>query len=92
MKRARCPHALTTLTARSGTQRVKSLVAARHLCMYILKHDLHLTLMEIAALFSGRDHTSVIHAVEKIETELLISASVRDDLEKIRRSCGVENV
>jgi chromosomal replication initiator protein len=80
------------MTALRGTQRVKSLVAARHLCMYILKHDLHLTLMEIAALFSGRDHTSVIHAVEKIETELLISASVRDDLEKIRRSCGVENV
>lgn len=43
------------------------LVKARHICMYLLKNELGLTFVEIGNLLGGRDHTTIMHGVEKIE-------------------------
>src|SRR5690606_20413444 len=50
-----------------GSKRTASLVKARHFCMYILKEELGLTYSDIGNLLGGRDHTTVMHGVDKIK-------------------------
>ena len=49
-----------------GPKRDASLVKARQITMYLLKNKLGLTYTEIGNLLGGRDHTTVMHGVEKI--------------------------
>ncbi len=71
-------------TALKGKRRVKALVNARHIAMYLLKIELNLSFAEIGRWFSGRDHTSVLHAVRKIEKELKINDLVKRDVSALR--------
>ncbi len=50
-----------------GPKRDASLVKARQITMYLLKNKLGLTYAEIGNLLGGRDHTTIMHGVEKIE-------------------------
>ena len=54
-------------TQLKGTKRTASLVKARHLCMYLLKEELKLTYSDIGNILGGRDHTTVMHGVDKIK-------------------------
>ena len=67
-----------------GKQRLKHLVMARHLAMYIMKEDLQLPLVEIGRWFAGRDHTSVIHATRKISKELSFNSRLQQELQQIQ--------
>lgn len=49
-----------------GPKRDASLVKARQVVMYLLKNELGLTLVEIGNILGGRDHTTVMHGVEKV--------------------------
>ena len=71
-------------TAIKGARRSKPLVTARHIAMYLLKEDLSLPLTEIGKWFSNRDHTSVLHAVNKINKEMAINDQVRQDISALR--------
>lgn len=53
-------------TELTGSSRKAPLTAARHTAMYLLYNDLQLPYEQVGRLFGGRDHTTVIHAVEKI--------------------------
>lgn len=55
-------------TQLKGARRNSSLVQARHLCMYFLKDELRLTYADIGNILGGRDHTTVMHGVEKIRS------------------------
>lgn len=61
-------------------KRNASLVRARQVAMYLLKKELGLTYVEIGNLLGGRDHTTIIHGVEKIETLLLKNNAPADIL------------
>lgn len=50
-----------------GPKRESSLVKARQMAMYILKNDLSLSYTEIGNILGGRDHTTIMHGVGKIE-------------------------
>ncbi len=67
-----------------GSIRQKRYVLPRHIAMYILRMDYKIPLEEIGELFSGRDHTTVMHAVEKITRELAESETMRFDVNTIR--------
>jgi chromosomal replication initiator protein len=54
-----------------GPKRDSSLVKARQIAMYILKHDLLLSFVEVGNILGGRDHTTIMHGVKKIEGMLL---------------------
>ncbi len=49
-----------------GSKRDSIFVKPRHMCMFLLKEDVKLTLLEIGNMLGGRDHTTVMHGVEKI--------------------------
>ncbi len=53
-------------TQLKGPKRDASLVKARQIAMYLLKHELGLTLVEIGNILGGRDHTTVMHGVDKM--------------------------
>ena len=54
-----CEYFNIKATQLRGAKRDASLVRARHICMYLLNVDLHLTLVEIGNLLGGRDHTTI---------------------------------
>lgn len=68
-----------------GSGRSQKLVAPRHIAMYLLRTDYRLSLMEIGEIFSNRDHTTVMHAVEKITQQLQDSEMLRLDLGEVRK-------
>ncbi len=52
--------------------------------MYLLYEELSLPYVQIGELFGGRDHTTVIHAVEKIKEELKSNPQLSKSLADIR--------
>lgn len=44
--------------------------------MYILKNETDLSLKQIGNLFGGKDHTTVMHAIEKIQKNKASDANV----------------
>jgi chromosomal replication initiator protein len=56
-----------SVEALKGKSRQRPLVAARQISMYVFRDMTELSYPAIARLFGGRDHTTVIHAVEKTQ-------------------------
>lgn len=54
-----------------GEKRDAFLVKARQIAMYLLKKELDLSYVEIGNILGGRDHTTIMHGVNKIEGLLL---------------------
>ena len=71
-------------TAVKGKKRIRSLVTARHVAMYLLRKELDLSLTEVGRYFSNRDHTTVMHAVEKIEQEIVLNHQTQQDVSALK--------
>ena len=56
-----------SVEALRGKSRQRPLVTARQQAMYVFRELTDLSYPSIARLFGGRDHTTVIHAVDKIQ-------------------------
>jgi chromosomal replication initiator protein len=56
-----------SVEALRGKSRQRPLVTARQTAMFVFREQTDLSYPSIARLFGGRDHTTVIHAVEKIQ-------------------------
>lgn len=69
-----------------GQARQKDIVRARHLAMYILKEELGLPFAEIGRWFSNRDHTTAMHACEKISQDLNKNATLQQEYSAINMS------
>ena len=61
----------------TGNKRNGKIVLARQIAMYILKTKYGLAYKKIGGLFGGRDHSTVISSVEKIENEIKNNADVK---------------
>ena len=60
---------------RSPSRR-QPLVLSRQVAMYVCREQTDLSLPKIGALFGGRDHTTVMHAIEKVKRLLLTDHQV----------------
>jgi len=76
-------------SALKGKRRTKEIVNARHSAMFLLRKELNMPLEEIGKWFSGRDHTSVLHAINKIEKEISEEGLMKQDISAIRMSLTV---
>jgi chromosomal replication initiator protein len=54
--------------------------------MYILRTHLGIPLEEVGRLVGGRDHTTVMHAVQKITELATMDVQIREDILKIKQS------
>jgi chromosomal replication initiator protein len=51
-------------------RRTRALVEPRQVAMYLCREVLGMTLHDIGSTFGGRDHSTVIHAVERVKARL----------------------
>jgi chromosomal replication initiator protein len=65
--------------------RHKSIAFARHIAMYLCKQRLRCSFPEVGRAFGGRDHTTVISAVRKVEHLRGTDAEMRAHLDAIER-------
>ena len=69
-----------------GPKRVRSFARPRQVAMYLCKQMTSRSLPEIGRRFGGRDHTTVMHGVRRIEELRQQDAQIADDLEMLRRA------
>lgn len=77
-------------TQLKGSKRDAYLVKPRHICMYLLKEKLGLTFVEIGNLLGGRDHTTIMHGVEKVKQLSADNSTTNEELKKIMGSLREE--
>lgn len=68
-----------------GPKRQRVIVRPRQMAMYLAKQLTTRSLPEIGRRFGGRDHTTVMHAVRKIEELRRDDAQIAEDLDALRR-------
>ncbi len=64
--------------------RRKEYVLPRQIAMYLLREDFKASYPYIGQKLGGRDHTTVIHAYEKISRDLKTNHQIKGDIQKIR--------
>ena len=64
--------------------RKKEYVNPRQIAMYIIRKELETSLPSIGEFFGGRDHTTVIHAIDKIERIMKEKSGLKQEIELIR--------
>lgn len=67
-----------------GPKRQKEIVKPRQLIMFLLREEASLSYPKIGQELGGRDHTTVIHAVEKINRQSEINEPLRHELDLIK--------
>lgn len=67
-----------------GTSRSRPVARPRQICMYLLRTHLGLPLQEVGRLIGGRDHTTVMHAVDKITILASTDVQTREDIRGIK--------
>jgi len=61
-----------TLKDMKGPRRTKELALARQVAMYILREEFNYKLEEVARFLNRQDHTTVLHALDKIKSKMMI--------------------
>ena len=69
-----------------SARRARVVARPRQIAMFLSKILTSKSLPEIGRKFGGRDHTTVIHAVKKIEELKLVDVQVADEVEILRRT------
>ncbi|MEM1351493.1 MAG: chromosomal replication initiator protein DnaA [Pseudomonadota bacterium] len=69
-----------------GPKRLRSYARPRQVAMYLCKKMTSRSLPEIGRRFGGRDHTTVMHGVKRIEELKIQDVQIAEDLEMLRRA------
>ncbi len=69
----------------SSTRRARAVARPRQVAMYLAKQLTARSLPEIGRKFGGRDHTTVMHAVKKVEELRTSDPSFAEDVDLLRR-------
>jgi len=67
-----------------GGGRQKDLVTARHITAYLLLTEINLPLKEVGHFLGGRDHTSIMHARDKVTLDLSTNPQLRSVINQIK--------
>ena len=68
-----------------SARRSRAIARPRQVAMYLSKQLTERSLPEIGRKFGGRDHTTVMHAVRKIDELCALDSSFSEDVELLRR-------
>jgi chromosomal replication initiator protein len=68
----------------TGTKRDKEIVVPRQIAMYLMRHEMSLSFPKIATSCGGRDHTTAMHSVTKIEKQLEADENLRAEVNLIK--------
>jgi len=65
--------------------RTKTLTIPRQVAMYLARNMLSMQLVEIGQAFGGRDHSTVIHSVDKVERQMMRDRTFKERVEMARQ-------
>src|SRR5437899_439360 len=65
--------------------RTKTLTVPRQVAMYLARDMLSMQLVEIGQAFGGRDHSTVIHSVDKVERQMMRDRTFKERVEMARQ-------
>jgi chromosomal replication initiator protein len=68
-----------------GPKRMRTIARPRQIAMYLAKQLTPRSLPEIGRRFGGRDHTTIMHGVRKIEELMAQDTQMAEDLQMLRR-------
>lgn len=83
--RAVCRYYSIKSTDLKGKRRTKEVVIPRQVAMYLLREMTGTPYMSIGEILGGRDHTTVMYGVEKIEEEILEAGRRRQEVNNIKQ-------
>ena len=69
-----------------GKSRVSHIKTARQVAMFLLSKELSLSTTKIATEVGVKDHTTVMHGIKKIESDLKLNFTLRDQIEEIKEN------
>jgi len=72
------------IDALKGQKRDKAIVVPRQIAMFLMREETDVSLLRIGAELGGRDHSTVLHACDKINRELGINDELRRELAAVR--------
>ena len=74
--------------ALTSRRRTKEVTVPRQVAMFLMRELLDLPLSRIGDHFGGRDHSTVIHSINKVEQEMEDDDQVRERIETLRAELG----
>ncbi|MEI7653238.1 MAG: DnaA/Hda family protein, partial [bacterium] len=69
--------------------RTEKVAHARHVLMYVLREKNHMGLIEIARFLKRKDHTTVLHGVQKIQELLIHDTNTKKEIDTICQNLGL---
>jgi len=85
IKQTVAEHCNIRLSDMNSARRARTVARPRQMAMYLSKRLTTHSLPEIGRKFGGRDHTTVIHAVRKIEELCAADNELKNDIELLTR-------
>ncbi len=73
-----------TINDLTGPRRTRRIAVPRQIAMYLMRDLGQLSFPQIGEFLGGRDHTTVMHGVTKVEKQLLADPTIQEKLEHIR--------
>jgi chromosomal replication initiator protein len=75
-----------TVKELKGMRRTEEIAFARQVAMFILREDFGFKLDQVAKYLERNDHTTVIHAVDKIKSKMMVDEGFKVQMEQLRES------
>jgi chromosomal replication initiator protein len=72
------------MDALRGQKRDKAIVMPRQVAMFLMREETDVSLLRIGAELGGRDHSTVLHACDKITRESAINDELRREIAAVR--------
>lgn len=77
-------------SALRGQSRVKDTAVARQVAMYLIRSQTNLSLNDIGREFDNRDHTTVLHAIKRVEERMKSDADLTEIIKDIKANINAQ--
>jgi chromosomal replication initiator protein len=77
-----------SIDALTSRRRTKEVTVPRQIAMFLMRELLDLPLSRIGDHFGGRDHSTVIHSINKVEEDIEEDEALRDRIDALRAELG----
>ena len=74
----------------TGKTRTGQIALARHIAMYLIRNMLDVPLKKIGDMFGGKDHTTVMSALTKVDKELKTNESLKEAVQELKKRLKAE--
>ena len=73
----------------TGKNRTGQIALARHIAMYLIRNNIDVPLTKIGNMFGGRDHTTVMNGILKVENMLKTDDSLKTAVSHLQKSLKI---